>query len=619
MSEENVDSWTDAEKGRAFDAVSQDVRDIRSRQNYLYEKFAKMSCMYDPRQLSLYGPSRRRGGSVPSFNLIATSVDSVHASLASQEVRTRIITEGAEWAQQRQARQLQKYADTLSKSLETNKMAKRAVWAASLKGLGLVKVSGTLTEKITVDAVQPDSIFVNDEETENCVNRKLHHRYREDAEKLKANFPDYEKAIDDAKGVAFSVSQGWEFRSLSPGYKFRSVSPNQVIVIESWSLAIGTEGEKGYKPGRHTICIDSKDLLDEEYSKAFYPFALFRWSEGDGASFFGIGGAERIATNQAKLAKLDYCGDKQIENGARPVTYWTMPNITNMQRTVNHTGQYVPTMDGQLPQTVVPQTISGEQLAYRERTKYEGYEAFGTSRDLVDGSVPDGIESGVGVREARATATGRWALQEMDFEQVNLDIIWLILDRCKDLGKDAPDIQSTTFKGGTNALKWADVDMVLVRSQLKAASAIAKTAAGLTSLAMDMAQAGIIDLEESRRLMGNPDIPRSMSLYTAQIESLERQGEEMLDGEVIMPTTFSPLKMGIWRLTQVVLAAESDGAPEDAIERVRNWVMFAIDLLNKKEAEQAAQQAAAMAPEQAPPSLDPTAELPMDALPISAA
>lgn len=614
MNYHEPECWTEAKKGHVYERTSEDCRRIETKQSSLFRKFRQMVMLHNPRSFDTFGPYRKRS-LIPSFNVVALNVDAVHASLASQLVRTRIITEGAEWSIQRQARMLQRYADSLSKRLCVQKEAKRVVWASALKGMAAAKVCANKAAQIKVQTVQPDDLFVDDDEVENCQTRRLHHRFYIDAGELCAEYPEHKDAIEAAKGNRF-LSHRFEGK--------KRISQNQVVVVESWSLPVGREGHEGYKAGRHTVCIDGKDLLDEEWSKDFFPFAFFRWSEGDGSSFYGYGGAERIAHHQAKLAKLDMLGDRQIENNARPVTYTTLANIGLLgQRKISSTGQYIPTADGQAPQTVTGPSISPEQLSYRQQVKMEAFESFGNSRDLVNGSVPNQLESGVAVREARQTSTGRWALQEQDFEQLILDIMWLVLNTCRDLGKDAPVVIHRTLKGRNKKLSWKKVDMELVRDQMEAASAIARTPAARQSMAAELVQTGMISMEESRRLLRNPDLDHALSMWTAEYENIERQIEETLDGEIYMPTTHHPLKLGIRRFSQAILVAENDGAPEDAIERLRNWKAFAVGLLEEQERKAANEQAMQMPPqappEQAPAGLDPLAEIPPDALPLPAA
>src|SRR5690606_36331487 len=106
-------------------------------------------------------------------------------------------------------------------------------------------------------------------------------------------------------------------------------------------------------------------------------------------------------------------------------------------------------------------------------------------------------------------------------------------------GANAPEVVHTTLKGSTKKLKWSDVDMELVRDQMEAASAIARTPAARFDMAMSLSESGLVDQEEARRLISNPDIGKSLSVYTSAIESIERQIEEGLDGEIFMPTSYS--------------------------------------------------------------------------------
>jgi hypothetical protein len=111
--------------------------------------------------------------------------------------------------------------------------------------------------------------------------------------------------------------------------------------------------------------------------------------------------------------------------------------------------------------------------------------------------------------------------------------------------------------------------------QIAAASNLAKTPAGRTQLALEWAQAGVISQDEARRLMQHPDTERSMSLYTAALDDIERCIEEILDGEVLVPEPYQSLKMLLWRGQQAYLKACSDGAPEEILEAFHTWLVQA--------------------------------------------
>lgn len=587
----NSNRWTDADKGEASCLIHEAVADIQQNQSAIYELFVKLDCFYDPSRWAHYGLTAKH----PSFNLVATSVDAVFANIVNIPIRTRIIPDNADWSEQRQARQLQYYVDDLSITLCAHESARRGVFSAGLKGRGFVKVAPDLWDKIQVENVAPDDIMVDNRRVRNCKSRELMQRRHFDVEELKAKFPQHADAIEKAKGTTDRLSH------------YKDPSDDEVQAYEAWSLPFGTEGEKGYKPGRHVLCIEGADLIDEEYTKDHFPFATFIWSEGNGDNYFGIGGSERIVPHQSRLNRIDYFSGVQLQNGAAPTTYLDNSDLGQVKRvSIQKTGQYIG-LNGRVPVTVEHKSISSEQLAYRARIIQEGQDEFGVSRAMTAGIVPGGLESGVAVREARQTATGRFAIQEADFETFCLDISFLILEACKDLGDKAPVVNHVSTKGARNKLQWSKVKMSVVRSQMSAASSIARTAAGRTQFAIDLAQAGVVSQDESRRLMDMPDVGRSLSLHTASLESIEREIEETLDGKQNLPTPYSPLKMGIWRYTAAMHLAENDGAPEDAIERLRAWITRAIWMLDRKEKKEAMAAMAAMAaqPQMPPPMTEP--------------
>lgn len=580
--------WAHADEEDVAALIHSAVEDIQNCQSSIYGLFAQLDCFYDPSRWSHYGLTAKH----PSFNLVATSVDTVFANIVNIPIRTRIIPDNAEWSEQRQARQLQYYVDDLSTTLCAHESARRGVFNAALKGRGFVKVAPDLWDKIQVENVAPDDILVDNRKVRNCKTRELIQRRFFDAEELKAKFPDQTGAIDAKKGETDRLSL------------FPEASEDEVQAYEAWSLPFGTKGDANYEPGRHVLCIDGAKLVCEPYEKDHFPIASFIWSEGNGDNYFGIGGSERIVPHQSRLNRIDYFSGIQMQNGAAPPVYVDNSDLGQMKRvSIQKTGQYIGINAGsRVPVSVEHRSVSSEQLQYRARIIQEAQDEFGVSRMMTAGIVPGGLESGVAVREARQTATGRFAIQEADFETFCLDISFLILEACKDLGEKAPDVKHVSTKGARNKLQWSKVKMSVVRSQMSAASSIARTAAGRTQFAIDLAQAGVVSQDESRRLMDMPDLGRSLSIHTSSLESIERQIEETLDGAQHLPTPHSALKMGIWRFSAAMDLAENDGAPEDAIERLRAWKVRAIWMLDREEKKKAA--AAMPPPQQLPPAPD---------------
>jgi hypothetical protein len=80
--------------------------------------------------------------------------------------------------------------------------------------------------------------------------------------------------------------------------------------------------------------------------------------------------------------------------------------------------------------------------------------------------------------------------------------------------------------------------------------------------------------------MSHPDLEKAMSLYTAQLEDIERCIEDILDGDMLVPEPYQNLQMGLWRFQMSYLEQEGNGAPEDVLEGLRQWMNQAAWVLN---------------------------------------
>jgi hypothetical protein len=229
---------------------------------------------------------------------------------------------------------------------------------------------------------------------------------------------------------------------------------------------------------------------------------------------------------------------------------------------------------GDYPHTVTPVAVSGETYKSREDLKAAALAEFGLSAMATHGTKPGGLDSGVALREFKDQSSDRYSTQESNFEDHVLDTHWLLLDVCKDLGAKAPEvIRQGRF--GSRKMKWAHVDMGDLKVQLYAASNLPRTPAGRMQFVIELAQAGVISQDSSRRLLQHPDLEGELSLYGASLESIEQAFDEIAEGSVVMPEPFQNLAMAAWRGQAEYLKWEGDGAPEDKLELLRQFVVTA--------------------------------------------
>lgn len=584
--------WYDAESGNAHAQVFQNVRQIEQEQGDIYDRLALLESLYDQ-----YSPTGDDSSSSiaklvnVTENVVASNVDTTYASVATAEVRSRFLTDGAEWSTQRRAKKLEYYVEGLGEQLSRHKKCRLAFKEAGKKGGGLVKVYATRWSEPAVEHVRLEDIFVPDEDSRSGEPPlQLHHVQRTyDKDQLKAEYPDHAEEIENVYAMRSSSS----LNAYSAGSLF---ARRKLTVIESIRLPIGkrpvkkklkkgekpTPAKKGaakYVPGRRTVTIETATLEDGPYHKPHYPFAMIAWSERQG-SFYPISGAERIAGIQNALNKRNWQIDRILDQNAMITTY-VRPADGNLSVKTTKIGNVVP-IKGDYPQAPILPAVHPEVYQSRVQLKQSAFEEFGQNQAASHGSVPAGLETGAAVREVRQAQTQRFSPQESDFEQLCLDCDYLLVDVCKDLGADAPDVLESRWH---RPIKWADVDMGQVKIQIEAASTLPRSAAGREQTLTEWAQAGIISTDSFKRLVGHPDLESEMSMYTSALEVIDMQLETIIEGGISTPEGLDNLAMAVWRGTATFNSARISGAPENVLEDLRDYVVTAAYILSQGKAQ----------------------------------
>jgi hypothetical protein len=564
--------WWNAPKGEAHPLILQYVQGVEQRQSRLYDKFLKLDGMYDPNSVrsEIYGRPGNETLGLVTENVIASNVDTVTAAVAATAVRARFMTDDGDWSTQRMARHLEWYAEALGKKLGLEVLCQRAFKSAAIKGTGLIHIYADGGNNVRAEQVPIDEIIVDESESHAATPKQLHRRHLVDRDELKQMYPGHDDEIEAAQYAGRGLWRIWT--------NYRPNESNEVIVLHSWRLPVGLPGQKGYKPGREVVSLDGISIFDKKYEKPFFPFARFAWSEPD-QGWYGIGGAERIAGHQRALNRRNWQIDRLLQQNAVPTTYVRMADANLRTQTTNELGT-IAVYRADKPETVHQPVVNKETYASRDQLKASAFQEFGVSMMAAQSTKPAGLDSGKALREYRDQTTQRFKMQEAAFERLHLDAVWLAIDVCKDLGKAAPSMMRRT-RFGSKQIPWAKVDMGDVRVQIAAASTLSRTPAGRTQTVLEWAQAGVISQDEARRLMQHPDLERAMSVYTAALEAVEHALEEIEDGAILMPEPFDNLQMIVWRGQMEYLKIRDDGAPEEILESLRQYVVQAAWLMAK--------------------------------------
>ena len=340
-------------------------------------------------------------------------------------------------------------------------------------------------------------------------------------------------------------------------------------------------------------------MLDEEYEREFFPFARIVWSEPI-QGWYGISLAERIAGTQRELNRRNWQINRSLDQAASPTTYVGMADANLAVKSTNRIGN-IAVVKGNTPVTVAAPIVNPETYQSARDLKASAFEESGVSRMAAQAAKPAGIDSGVAMREYRDQTTQRFAIQEAAFERLYLDVVLLVVEECKALAGDAPAIARKS-RFGSKKIKWSQVDMGETKVSIMAASTLSKTPAGREQTVIEWAQAGIVSQDEARRLLRHPDLERSMSLYDAAIEDVECCLEEIADGEMLVPEPFQNMSMIVWRGQMQYLGWKNDGAPEEILENLRQFIIHAAFIVANQNAPQGAPAVTGMTP---PPPMAP--------------
>ncbi len=602
--------WHKADKGKVSDVVFEQVSKLEQDQSEAMERMARLYWLYDPEAENSgdnTGTMRSKAQQVVQ-NLIASNVDTVCAIVTATDIRPRILTDDADWSLQRKAEHCSWYGEALGRKLELHtKCAEAFRLGGAIKGIGLVQVDIDRRGEIFSEMVLPDDIIVSRDEAHYGYVYQMHRAKVVDARKLISEYPEHKEEIQAAAGGG-RMQRNW------PDY--RPVGKEQVAVLESWVLPVGTKGEEGYVPGRHTVVISGADLLDDEWEWSFFPFAEFRWAVR-ARQWHGISLAERIAGMQKVLTKYHWQMDLLIDKWAVPTTYVQPADANIAIKSTNRAGTFLVTKSGTPPATVIPPAISADM--YRRASDIEAMASreTGVSTMAAHGTKPAGIEAGVALREYRDATTQKFALQEKAFERFLLEAHFLALWCAKRLGKKAPEVVRRSVHG-PRKIKWKDVDVFELKVQMVAASTLGRTPAGRAQFVMEMAQGGVISKDVANRLLmpHSPlDVERELSLYSAAMNSADCDIEYILDGGEAWPTAYQNASMNVWRGQNMLLRIshaedEKRSAPEEIIERLRQWVVQSAWIVSQSQKTPAAPPGAALGAPMAPGMVDPMAAAP---------
>ncbi len=579
----NGANWWKEDEKEAHKAVTAYIDHLDRDQSYKSQENLKHMKLYGNYEMSgIDSMSYSRAETTTNMshrvtlNIVKSMIDTVVSKMAKNKPRPSFLTDGGDWTLQQKAKKLTKYCEGVFNSCEYYTKSLQAFKDGCIFGTGIIKFVKK-DGNICCEKVFPEEIKTDDQESFYTDPRQIHQVKYIHKSVLKEMFPDDEMYIDQANtSIDNRESSG------------RQRLEDMIKVTESWHLPSGKvtdeEGNPIKHDGRHVITIRNRTLFTEAYTKSYFPFVFFKWTEKP-IGFWGSGIAEEVKGLQLEINKilrtiqvsmhLVSIPKLLVEASSKIVTAHLNNKIGGIIKYAGTAPQYAP-LGG----------IPTELFNHLETLYQKAYEVVGISSLSAQSSKPAGLESGKALREFNDIESERFLEVGQRFEKTFLDAAEIIIDMSRDMYTDDEINYKVKAKGKNfiETIEWKEVDMDEDQflMDIFPTSALSNTPAGRLQDVQELLTAGFISKEEGLKLLDFPDLESSMTLLNAAAEDIDRMIELMMDkGKYQTPEPYQNLEKGIEKCQQAYLKFRAQNAPDSRLELLRRWMEDAQGLLQK--------------------------------------
>lgn len=503
----------------------------------------------------------------PTFNLVQACTDTLVSRLTQNEPAPKFLTDGADYKQRHLAQELNRFI--LGEFYQTNAYVKgaKALRDCIVTGTGALKVYRGDDDKVCVDRVMTTDLFVDDNDSLNGEPQTLMQMKLVDRDKLLADNPDSDKII--AK-----TPQSYPDNAPDSG---RTIS-DQVLVVEGWKLPSGPDPKApGYTPGRHTIATMGGIINDEKWEKTEFPFVFIKYSEPF-LGYWGQGLGTQLFGTQLSINRIMYTISRAISLVGVPRVFIEQSSKVVKAHNNNEIGVLV-TYSGTKPSYEIAPCNAPELYEERDRLIEYGFRQCGVSSMQATSQKPAGLNSGEAIRSYDDINTDRFAQLSKKYENMYVDLSYLVTDVAMDIAKDTGKYQTVyPNKDGTKEINLPKMSILKDPFIIKCftESSLPHAPAGRMAAVTEQVQAGMLTLKEGRRLMKFPDLEQNERLDNASEERIFQILDKMVeDGEYTPPDPFIDFELATQLTVQYInlyLAANLEEEKADLLRKFFNQV-----------------------------------------------
>jgi hypothetical protein len=599
-------------------------RDDTARRQHMLDNVSR----YEGIRLRHTDPSAYRDGSdlqtdaenPIEWNLCRSLVSTATSDIAAgQQPKVQFVASNADWQTRRKGPKLDAFITGLWSARQEPyadiwELGVQAFRDAAICGIGAIKIESDIQAgRVVHTRVLPWGLLVDPGDGRAGAPKNLTHVYTESRQQLLAWYPEAAGALALAK-VGYSTDDEFDGLSAIATYTGVETVVESIRCYEWWSLPLGPESK-----GKHVLAFDGGILLEEEWTRDSFPFALIRWDR----SFQGWHGHSLIDD----ISLINDEMNNLLARIARTVRLTSLNIVWSRDgETVNVNNEDAAnyTYTGPTPpQTECPQPVNPTHLQLLNSYKSSAYELSGVNQQTATAQKQPGIEAASAIRLVSDLQSKRFAVALKAYQSLFVEVARHDISCVRELAEDDKDFSvKWPGNGFLKSINWRAVDLAddMFSIQIASAPSIKGTAADRMQTAQELYGSGQISSDSFLAIRTYLDLPGELDRTSRQRNVVESYVDAWLDatpeeiesnvnseGKPLFrpPIRWMRLEDALLQVADAYLQAEIDGVPDDNRDLFLRWIEMADSEIQKKQARLAALQQPPPAPPGAPPPPPP--------------
>lgn len=559
--------WWDAKsKKQLGDELISTAAFLKDQQQFRYRQAGIFSRLYGNVSLfnvigaQIYKPGLQNNLPIdrPTMNVVQSCVDTLVSRISQSRPRPIFLTDNADYKERNLAKQLNNFISGELFRTKAYDLAPLVLRDAAVLGTGCIKIVESLDKIVSFERVLLTELLVDPNESRYGDPRQLYQFKLVDRSMLKEMFPNHRSDIEDA-------TQGFPDQA----QESEKTVADQVIVVEGWRLP----SSKDSNDGRHSMACTSGVIFDEAWTKTKFPFEFLHYSPPI-LGFWGQGLAEQLMGTQVEINKLLMTISQAINLVGVPRVFVEDGSKVVKAHLNNSVGAIV-TYRGTKPVYEVAPCIPAEVYAQLQRLVEYAYQQSGVSALAATAQKPAGLNSGEAIRNYDDLQSDRFAALDRRYHNYFIGLAYQDTDLAKEIAER--DGKYLTVYPNKDSAKEIDLPAAKLLEnsyviQCYDASSLPRDPAGRLQKVTEMAQSGMISMQEARRLLDYPDLEQEERLANSGEERILKVLDEIIDsGKYTPPDPFMDLQLATQLVTQYYNLYAAANLEESKAQKLRDF------------------------------------------------